>query len=95
VLVDDGLATGFTARAAVEVMRRRGASRVVLAVPVGPPATVAALEAVADEVVCAAVTEQFLGISEWYGDFHQVTDEEVAAAVAAGAPDASDGPESS
>jgi len=84
VLVDDGLATGFTARAAVEVMRRRGAARVVLAVPVGPPAAVAALEAVADEVVCAEVTEQFFGISEWYEDFHQVGDDEVARLVADG-----------
>jgi len=78
IVVDDGLATGFTARAAIEVMRRRRAARVVLAVPVGPPGAVAALGEVADEVVCVEVTERFLGISEWYEDFHQVGDDEVA-----------------
>jgi putative phosphoribosyl transferase len=78
VVVDDGLATGFTARAAVEVMRRRGASHVVLAVPVGPPAAVAALSEVADEVVCVETSESFVGISERYDDFRQVSDDEVA-----------------
>jgi len=85
IVVDDGLATGYTARAAVEVMRRRGARRVVLAVPVGPPGAVEALGAVADEVVCCEVTEQFFGISEWYVDFHQVSDQEVARLVAVAA----------
>ena len=85
ILVDDGLATGYTARAAVEVMRRRGARRVVLAVPVGPPGAVESLGAVADDVMCCEVTEQFFGISEWYVDFHQVTDEEVARLVAVAA----------
>ncbi|HTZ07921.1 MAG TPA: phosphoribosyltransferase family protein [Acidimicrobiales bacterium] len=84
VVVDDGLATGFTARAAIEVMRRRHAATVVLAVPVGPPGAVAALREVADDVVCPVVSERFAGISEWYGDFHQVGDDEVAAALAAG-----------
>jgi len=82
IVVDDGLATGFTARAAIEVMRRRHAARVVLAVPVGPPGAVAALGEVADEVVCVEVTERFLGISEWYEDFHQVGDGEVARLLA-------------
>jgi predicted phosphoribosyltransferase len=82
IVVDDGLATGFTARAAVQVMRKRGASRVVLAVPVGPPAAVTALREVADDVVCAETTERFFGISEWYVDFHQVSDDEVAALLA-------------
>jgi predicted phosphoribosyltransferase len=82
VVVDDGLATGFTARAAIEVMRRRGAARVVLAVPVGPPGAVAALAEVADDVVCAETTEQFFGISEWYEDFAQVGDAEVARLLA-------------
>jgi putative phosphoribosyl transferase len=87
IVVDDGLATGFTARAAVEVMRRRHAASVVLAVPVGPPAAVAALGRVADDVVCVEVTERFFGISEWYDDFHQVSDDEVARLLArAGAP---------
>ena len=82
IVVDDGLATGFTARAAIEVMRRRRAARVVLAVPVGPPGAVEALQAVADDVVCVEVTERFFGISEWYLDFHQVSDDEVARLLA-------------
>jgi putative phosphoribosyl transferase len=82
IVVDDGLATGFTARAAVEVMRRRGAARVALGVPVGPPATVAELRQVADHVVCVEVSDGFVGLSEWYDDFHQVSDDEVARILA-------------
>jgi len=86
IVVDDGLATGFTARAAVEVMRRRNASTVVLAVPVGPPGAVDALRSVADDVVCVEITERFFGISEWYVDFHQVSDAEVARLLADAGP---------
>jgi putative phosphoribosyl transferase len=86
IVIDDGLATGFTARAAVEVMRRRNASTVVLAVPVGPPGAVEALRAVADDVVCVETTERFFGISEWYVDFHQVSDAEVARLLADAGP---------
>ena len=85
IVVDDGLATGFTARAAVEVMRRRAADRVVLAVPVGPPDTVDELRDVADDVVCVETTQRFFGLSEWYDDFAQVSDEEVARLLALGA----------
>jgi putative phosphoribosyl transferase len=77
VVVDDGLATGATARAAVQTVRRRGAARVVLAVPVAPPGAMAALEEEADAVVCAEVSDRFFGISQWYEDFRQVGDEEV------------------
>ena len=86
IVVDDGLATGFTARAAIEVMRGRSAARVVLAVPVGPPDTVVALREVADDVVCVNITERFFGLSEWYEDFEQVSDAEVARLLALGAP---------
>jgi predicted phosphoribosyltransferase len=82
VVVDDGLATGFTARAAVEVVRRRRAARVTVAVPVGSPGAVAALESVADEVVCFEIARGFTGISQWYRDFDQVTDDEVARLLA-------------
>ena len=82
VVVDDGLATGFTARAAVEVMRRRGAARVVVAIPVGSPEALISLEAVADEVVCVETGGRFFGISQWYRDFTQVTDDEVARLLA-------------
>lgn len=85
IVVDDGLATGFTARAAIEVMRRRHAADVVLAVPVGPPDTVEALRDVADDVVCVETTERFFGLSEWYDDFAQVSDGEVARLLALGA----------
>jgi len=78
VVGDDGLATGYTARAAVELLRRRGAGRVVLAVPVGSPDTVASLRAVADDVVCLTTTTGFSGISQWYRNFDQVTDDDVA-----------------
>ena len=77
VLVDDGLATGATARAAVAVLHSRGAARVVLAVPVAPPAAVRALSAEAVEVVCAEVSDRFFGIGQWYDDFRQVGDDEV------------------
>jgi len=89
IVVDDGLATGFTARAAIEVMRRRSAARVVLGIPVAPPDAVHALREVADEVVCVETTERFFGLSEWYEDFEQVSDDEVAhllAAAGTGAP---------
>jgi putative phosphoribosyl transferase len=78
LVVDDGLATGFTARAAVEVVRRRRASSVIVAVPVGSPEAVATLRLVADDVVCVETTDRFFGISQWYGDFDQVADDEVA-----------------
>ncbi len=93
IVVDDGLATGFTARAAIEVMRRRDAAVVVLAVPVGPPDAVRALRAVADDVVCVETTEHFFGLSEWYEDFAQVSDDEVARLLALGAPDSPDAPD--
>jgi predicted phosphoribosyltransferase/predicted alpha/beta-hydrolase family hydrolase len=78
VLVDDGLATGFTARAAVEALRRSGARRVVLAVPVAPADTVDDLRAVADDVVCLATPPWFGSVGECYDDFRQVTDADVA-----------------
>jgi putative phosphoribosyl transferase len=77
VLVDDGLATGTTMRAAVEAMRRRGAAGVVVAVPVAPPDTAAALRAIADEVVCLETPAAFGAVGSFYADFHQLDDAEV------------------
>ncbi|HYV59803.1 MAG TPA: phosphoribosyltransferase family protein [Acidimicrobiia bacterium] len=77
VIVDDGLATGGTARAAVRVARARGAERVVLAVPVAPPETVAALRADADDVVAVETPEPFFAIGGWYSDFAPTSDTEV------------------
>jgi putative phosphoribosyl transferase len=83
VIVDDGLATGATARAAVAVARQLGAQRVVVAVPVGAEDSYEALTAVADEVICLQRPAEFGAVSRFYDDFHEVSDEEVAAALAA------------
>ncbi|MFJ9908815.1 phosphoribosyltransferase family protein [Streptomyces sp. NPDC101152] len=82
VIVDDGLATGATAEAACQVVRRQGAARVVLAVPVGPASTVAHLRTVADDMVCLQ-SLHFLGaVGAWYHDFTQTSDAEVTALLA-------------
>ncbi|RFC77617.1 phosphoribosyltransferase family protein [Streptomyces sp. AcE210] len=82
IVVDDGIATGATAAAACQVVRAQGAARVVLAVPVAPPDAVRRLGAVADDVVCLSVPPLFGSVGEWYSDFSQTTDEEVAACLA-------------
>lgn len=82
ILVDDGLATGLTATAAAEWLRREGASRVVVAVPVAPPSAVAAMAQHADEVVAVEVAEWFSAVGQFYRSFGQTEDAEVAAALA-------------
>lgn len=77
VLVDDGLATGSTVIAAARAMRRAGCRRLVIAVPVGPPETLALLRREADEVVCPLVPRDLQAVGRWYRDFHQVDDAEV------------------
>jgi uncharacterized protein (TIGR00369 family) len=77
VIVDDGIATGSTARAACQVARALGAAQVVLAVPVAPPSADRVMRGDADEVVCLEMPERFLAIGEWYEDFAQTSDEEV------------------
>jgi predicted phosphoribosyltransferase len=77
ILVDDGLATGSTMRAAVAALRRQGPARVVVAVPVGAAETCAELSDEADETVCARTPEPFLAVGMWYEDFSQTSDEEV------------------
>ncbi len=77
ILVDDGLATGSTMRAAVAALRQQGPARVVVAVPVGAPQTCAEFRAEADEIVCARTPEPFHAVGLWYADFSQTTDEEV------------------
>jgi putative phosphoribosyl transferase len=87
VIVDDGLATGGTARAAVRVARERGAARVILAVPVAPPETVAALRRDADDVVAVETPEPFFAIGGWYSDFSPTSDDEVIELLAQGGAD--------
>jgi len=78
IIVDDGLATGATARTACQIARSRAPRRVVLAVPVAPAETVQALRDVADEVICAETPSGFYAVGQWYRDFSQVPDDEVA-----------------
>jgi putative phosphoribosyl transferase len=82
LLVDDGLATGATARAAVAVARGLDAARVVLAAPVGAAAACATLAPLVDDLVCPLCPARFGAVSQYYGDFHQVTDGEVATVLA-------------
>ncbi|BAU73963.1 phosphoribosyltransferase [Metapseudomonas furukawaii] len=77
ILVDDGLATGATMRAAIQAVRDRGAARVIVAVPVAPSDTLAELREEVDEVACPFVPQWFSAIGCWYIDFSQVADHEV------------------
>ena len=77
VLVDDGLATGSTMRAAVRALRQQGAARIIVAVPIAAPSTCAEMEAEADAVVCAATPQPFRAVGLWYDDFTQTTNDEV------------------
>ncbi len=77
VLIDDGLATGATMRAAVAALRQQRPRKIVVAVPVAPPETVAILEREADAVLCLLTPSPFYGVGYWYQDFAQTTDEEV------------------
>ncbi len=90
ILVDDGLATGATMRAALAALRQQGPARVVVAVPTAAPESCDDLRAEADEVVCATTPEPFYSVGLWYEDFSQTSDEEVrellACAARAGEP---------
>ena len=77
ILVDDGLATGATMRAAVKALRQRGVAKIVVAVPVGPPDTCREFEDEADETICASAPEFFQAVGQYYEDFSQTSDEEV------------------
>lgn len=77
ILVDDGLATGSTMRAALGALREEGPARIVVAVPVASPETCDAFRDIADDVVCAVTPERFYAVGRWYEDFSQTSDEEV------------------
>ena len=77
ILVDDGLATGATMRAAIEALRQSGAAKIVVAVPVGPQDTCRELEEEADETICLSTPEFFQAVGQYYEDFSQTSDEDV------------------
>lgn len=91
ILVDDGLATGSTMRAAVAALRREGAARIVVGVPVAAPETCQLLEHEVDDIVCAVTPQPFHAVGLWYADFSQTSDGEVHALLER-APDRSASP---
>lgn len=83
IVVDDGIATGATMRAALELLRQREPARIVLAVPVAPPQAVAELRPLVDELICLRTPEWFHAVGAHYARFEQVEDDEVTALLAA------------
>ena len=84
ILTDDGVATGYTAQAGIQSLRRRGASRVVLAVPVAPPETARWLTSQVDNFVCLATPEPFYAVGNFFEEWPQVTDDQVRSLLLAG-----------
>ncbi|MNC87019.1 putative phosphoribosyl transferase [compost metagenome] len=82
ILVDDGVATGATMRAAIAALRRQRPARIVVAIPVAPVETVEVLRSEADEVVCLETPEPFWAIGQWYVEFPQLSDQEVREGLA-------------
>lgn len=82
VVVDDGLATGATSKAALAAVKRQGAARIVLAVPVAPADVVEEMRGLADDVVVVQTPEQFWAIGQFYVDFHQLSDDETVTLLA-------------
>ncbi|WP_349238603.1 erythromycin esterase family protein [Bosea sp. F3-2] len=82
ILVDDGLATGSTMLAAIRALRKGNPSRIIAAVPVGSPDICEAMQADADEVICATTPEPLIGLGRWYEDFSQTSDDEVRGLLA-------------
>jgi putative phosphoribosyl transferase len=89
IVVDDGLATGLTELAAVRALRKRGAQRIVVAVPVGSSESVSMLAEEADQVVCLMIPRRLFGVGMWYRDFAPVSDEQVLALLAEASGEAS------
>ncbi|BAY88322.1 MULTISPECIES: phosphoribosyltransferase [unclassified Tolypothrix] len=77
IVVDDGIATGSTMRAAITILQRQQPKRMIVAVPVAPPETCEQLQRIVDEVVCLKMPEQMCAVGLWYENFLQTTDEEV------------------
>lgn len=89
ILVDDGLATGATMRAAVAALRQRGVAKIVVAAPVGAPDTCREFEHEVDEIVCAIAPEFFQAVGQYYEDFSQTSDEEVRELLSSAAQESS------
>ena len=87
ILVDDGLATGATMRAAVKALRQRGVAKIVVAVPVGPPDTCREIEQEADETFCLSTPPFFQAVGQYYEDFSQTSDEDVRELLSQAAQD--------
>lgn len=83
IVVDDGIATGGTVRAALRALKRAGAARIILAVPVAPKEVIDSLRAEADEIICLSAPEDFQAVGFHYADFSQTSDEEVVSLLAA------------
>jgi putative phosphoribosyl transferase len=77
IIMDDGIATGFTILAVVKSVKKQGAKKIILAIPVGPRETIEEFKEIVDEVICLHVPEEFYAVGPHYMDFGQVTDEEV------------------
>jgi predicted phosphoribosyltransferase len=90
ILVDDGLATGATMRAAVKALRQGGAAKIVVAVPVGPPDTCREIEQEADETICLSTPVFFQAVGQYYEDFSQTGDEDVRELLSQAAQDMSE-----
>jgi predicted phosphoribosyltransferase len=84
ILVDDGLATGSTMRAAVRAIRRKQPARVIVAVPTASPSTCREFEKIADACICSITPEPFRAVGLWFENFDQISDEEVCALLAGG-----------
>lgn len=93
IVVDDGIATGATMRAALEMLKARGAERIVLALPVAPSDTLAALAGMADEIICLLTPSWFMSVGAHYDRFDQVSDEEVTRTMEAFASPKGDQPD--
>jgi predicted phosphoribosyltransferase len=89
ILVDDGLATGATMRAAVKALRERGAARIVVAVPVGPTDTCQEIQQLADETICLTMPAFFQAVGQYYEDFSQTSDDDVRELLAIAAQEMS------
>ena len=77
IIMDDGIATGYTILAVIKAVKKQGAKKIILAIPVGPRETIEEFKEIVDEVICLHIPEEFYAVGLYYADFKQVTEEEV------------------